>query len=126
MQKQNYKNKEFGLTIGFVLLGITVYQYFRHHHLYWGWFTAGSACIVLALTYPRLLSPLQKIWGKSGHLLGTVNGFILVFLIFFLILTPIAIVMRWTGKDMLSIRKRKTSYWQNSPPEQKKDMRLQY
>lgn len=126
MQEQNYKNKEFGLTVGCALLGIVAYQYFRYHHLYWGLPAAGCVCIILALTFPRLLSPLQKIWGKAGHLLGTVNSFILLFLIYFLILTPIAIGMRWAGKDMLSIRKRKTSYWQNSPPGQKKDMRLQY
>lgn len=68
---------------------------------------------VTALAAPRILAPLNKLWFKFGVLLGAIVAPIVMFLLFFLAVTPTAIIMRALGKDLLlqKIDKSAVSYW---------------
>lgn len=69
--------------------------------------------LLLALVYPKILAPLNQLWFKFGLLLHKIVNPIIMGLIFFTTITPMAIGLRLLGKDPLK-RKFDTdakSYW---------------
>jgi hypothetical protein len=72
-----------------------------------------AAFLAAALLAPRILGPLNRLWMKFALLLYTVMNPLTMALLFFLVVTPIGVVMRLVGKDFL--RKRlepeAASYW---------------
>ena len=60
-----------------------------------------------------MLTPLNKAWIKFGELLGRVIAPIVMLVIFFSILTPIGLLLKFFGKDLLQIKNNKSikSYW---------------
>ncbi|MBT8523621.1 hypothetical protein G6735_04755 [Polynucleobacter paneuropaeus] len=75
----------------------------------------GGASIALALLVivaPNILYPLNKAWYVLGLLLGKIISPIILGCIFFMIITPIAILMRLFGRDALLLKERKVaSFW---------------
>ena len=70
------------------------------------------------------LTPLNKIWFKFGILLGKIVSPIVMGLIFFLVVTPIAIFMKILKKDLLNLRyNNDKSYWieKNEPKSKMKN-----
>jgi hypothetical protein len=67
---------------------------------------------------PQLLTSLNRLWYALGILLGKVISPIVLGAMFFLIITPIALITRLFGRDELKIRKLSLqSYWvDRSPP----------
>jgi len=76
------------------------------------------AFLVASLTVPRLLKPLNQVWFLFGMLLHKVVSPLVMGLIFFLTVTPIALVMRALGKDPLRLSRddAAASYWINRAP----------
>ena len=74
---------------------------------------AGSAlAMAITIGYPGLLRPLYEGWQRMGKLLGLIVSPIVLGLIFFGLITPIAMVLRLCGRDELRLRRSKTgSYW---------------
>jgi len=74
---------------------------------------AGSVLAITAtIGYPRVLRPLNKGWQRLGKLLGLVVSPIVLSMIFFGLLTPLAVVLRMCGRDELHLRRRPmSSYW---------------
>jgi len=60
-----------------------------------------AAFIIVALARPIVLRPLNILWFKFGILLGKIIGPIVMALLFFVAVTPVALVMRLLGKDPL-------------------------
>ena len=74
----------------------------------------GFAVLVALVTLisPKLLSPFNRAWFALGQLMGQVVSPIVLGAIFFLILTPVALITRLFGRDELRLkRKRVDSYW---------------
>ena len=75
--------------------------------------------MVISLLRPNVLEPLNRVWFNFGLALhGIVSPIVLGFL-FYLVITPIGILMRMTGKDPLGLAMRDSdrSYWiDRSPP----------
>ena len=69
--------------------------------------------LVLGLLKSKLLSPLNEIWIKFGEILGRIIAPIIMALVYFLILTPISLLVRAFGKDLLGLMylKQQNSYW---------------
>jgi energy-coupling factor transporter transmembrane protein EcfT len=78
------------------------------------WFF-GVACLfgLVAFVRPALLGPLNKAWLRFGLLLHSVMSPLIMGMIFFLIFTPMGVLMRAFGKDFLRLKKNPgaTSYW---------------
>ncbi len=60
--------------------------------------------LVSAFVTPKLLRPLSLLWFRFGLLLHAVVNPLVMGLLFFLTVTPIALIMRWLGKDPLHRR----------------------
>ena len=104
----NKQLREFGLLIGFgfpLLIGWLLPSLFGHELRAWTLWV-GITGLILGLTAPRLLHYPYKGWMALGLILGWVNSRIILGLVYFIILLPIAFVMRLTGYDPLRRRRR--------------------
>ena len=60
----------------------------------------------------KWLTPLNNSWIKLGELLGKIIAPIVMALIYFIVLTPLSLIIRMLGKDLLKIKfSKKNSYW---------------
>ncbi len=79
------------------------------------WITLGGAVFFLffSIVWPKVLMPLYKIWVKIGDFIGGIISRIILIILFFLIFTPIGLVLKVLGKDLLNkkIDRSKSSYW---------------
>ena len=68
--------------------------------------------LILGLMNSSILYPLNKIWFKFGILLGKFVSPIVLGIIFFFVVTPIGILMKILGKDLLNLKSNnEKSYW---------------
>lgn len=77
------------------------------------------AFLTAAYLFPKALTPLNWVWTRFGLLLHHVMNPLIMGLLFFLTVTPVAFVMRLMGKDPLRLKFDRTakSYWiQRTPP----------
>jgi hypothetical protein len=104
-------------AIVFVFIALYPVFFGRHPHQ-WALVT-GAAFAAVAMLVPSLLAPLNRVWTGLGALLHRVTSPIALGVMFFLLITPMGIVMRWLGKDPLRLRldRNATSYWiERDPP----------
>ncbi|HEX8019873.1 SxtJ family membrane protein, partial [Mucilaginibacter sp.] len=89
---------------------------------------AGLILIVTALTIPDLLNPVRRIWDKMGETLGIINTAIILSLMFFLIITPIAFLLRLFKKTTIEMKVQNhlISYWQPSEQPEKGSYKRQF
>ena len=107
----------FATVVGGALLLLALHQGWRGAPR-WVWLAlAGIAAILLlgALIAPRLLHPVYRAWMRLGEALGWLNTRILLSLVFFLVVTPIGLVLRLFGRSPLDTRPRE-SYWTDVEP----------
>ena len=72
----------------------------------------GVIFLVVSLLNPKLLIPLNTIWLKFGELLGKIISPMVMAFIYFLIITPIGIIVKLFGKDLLNTKfNSKFTYW---------------
>ena len=75
--------------------------------------------LALALLWPVVLTPLNRLWTRFGLLLHHIVNPIIMGLLFYLVVTPTGLVMRMLGKDLLRLRfdPQAKSYWiERQPP----------
>jgi saxitoxin biosynthesis operon SxtJ-like protein len=96
----------------------------------WWALALAAAFAVLALVRPQLLHPLNRAWLAFGRLLHKVVSPLVMGLVFFVAVTPTAWLMRWRGKDVLSLKRRRDldSYWvvRDGPPPAPESMKNQF
>lgn len=83
----------------------------------WAYGVSGGF-LLIGLVAPSLLHPLNVVWMKFAVLLNRIVSPIVMGLLFFLTITPMAIVLRLMGKDLLRIKMDKgaKSYWIDRDP----------
>ena len=70
--------------------------------------------LILGLFNSKILSPINNYWIKFGELLGKIISPIVMSFVYFFVITPIAIIIRLLGKDLLRTKfDKKLSYWIN-------------
>ena len=68
--------------------------------------------LILGLIKSRLLTPLNNLWFKFGILLGKIMSPFIMGAIFFLVVTPIGLLLKLFNKDVLNLSfNDKKSYW---------------
>ena len=105
--------KSFGLLFSLVFLILFLWPLTNNGNPNLWFLISSLVFLVLGLLKSRLLIPLNKIWIKFGILLGTFIAPVIMALIFFLIVTPIGLMMKLFGKDVLSLKFKNdfNSYW---------------
>ena len=105
-------NKSFGVVFFIVFLIVSIYPLINNGELrIWSLITA-IIFLILGLINSKVLTPFNKLWFKFGLLLGKVISPLIMGIIFFLVVTPTALIMRIIGKDLLNLKfNNKKSYW---------------
>ena len=111
--KSQSSNKSFGLLLFVVFLILGLWPLKNGENLNFYFITASVVFLLLGLINSKLLSPLNKSWIKLGEILGIVIAPIVMALVYFVILTPVSLIVRIFGKDLLDLKflKEKDSYW---------------
>lgn len=112
-------DRSFGLTFAVVFGLIGGWTLWKSSSYAIGVLGAAAAFLVIALLIPRILHPLNAAWMHLGHLLNRVVSPIVMGVIFFGLLTPLAAFMRMRGRDVLHRRfgSALDSYWiKREPP----------
>lgn len=106
--------RQFGIVLAAILGVFGAIHFFKHRvGLYPWFFSAGFLVLCAAIFLPRALRLVYAAFLKVAHALGWFNTRLILIFIYFVILTPISIIMKVFGKDMLhrKIDKHASSYW---------------
>jgi hypothetical protein len=104
VRRSGPSNRNFGLVISAALTAIG-FMPLRHHHPMRWWALVAASCLVLVTVIkPNLLHSANLIWMRVGLVLGKVVNPIVIALLFFLVFTPVAAILRWMKKDLLGLR----------------------
>lgn len=109
----NKELRKFGFSLGLGLNILGCIMFYRHKgHFIW-FSSMGSLALVFAILFPALLAPLKKLLDKLIFVISWVTGVISLLIVFYLIFTPIGVLLKILGKDLLSekIDKKTSSYW---------------
>ena len=105
-------NKSFGIVFFIVFLLVALYPLINNGDLRIWSFIIAIIFLILGLINSKVLTPLNKLWFELGLLLGKVISPLIMGIIFFLVVTPTALIMRIIGKDLLNLKfNNKKSYW---------------
>ena len=107
-------NRNFGVVFFIVFLIIALWPILKQNEIRIWSLIISFIFFVLGLINSRLLTPLNKLWFKFGILLGNIIAPIIMGIVFFLVVTPTGLIMRFFRKDILKLKKNTSdSYWIN-------------
>ena len=106
-------NRSFGIVFFIVFVLIAIYPLINQGEVRIWSLIISFLFLFLGLLNSKILTPLNKLWFRFGLFLGKIISPIIMAVIFFLVVTPIGLLMRLFGKDVLNLKlnKKKTSYW---------------
>jgi len=105
-------NKSFGVVFFIFFFVVSIYPLFKGGDLRTWSLIISVIFLILGLLNSKILTPLNKLWFKFGILLGTIVSPIVMGIVFFIVVTPISLIMKILGKDILNLKKNKNrSYW---------------
>ena len=111
-------DRAFGLVLAAGLTLLALWPIVRHRPMR-GWALGLAAVfLILAGLQPRVLGPLNRLWLRASLLLQRLVTFAVMALLFYGTVTPVALVLRLTGKDLLRLRIDGTThtYWIDRRP----------
>ena len=113
--KLKTNNRGFGILFFIVFLLIGLYPILNEGKPNIYFLLLSLPFIILGLLNSKFLTPLNKAWLKLGEILGMIIAPIIMAIVYFAILTPISLLVRILGKDLLSIKfnKKLETYWIN-------------
>ena len=117
-------NRSFGIVFFVVFLLIALYPLTYSEDIRIWSAIISLIFLVLGLLNSKILSPLNKLWFKFGIFLGKIISPLIMGIIFFLVVTPIGLIMRLFRKDILNLKYNKDkSYWieKNGPKSKMKN-----
>ena len=106
-------NRSFGLVFFIVFLIVSLWPLTYGEPIRIWLVIISMVFLILGLMNSKLLTPLNKLWFKFGMILGAIVSPVVLGVVFFLVVTPIGLIMKIMGKDLLNKKydKKKRSYW---------------
>ena len=105
-------NRNFGIVFFIVFLLIAIYPFLKGNDLRIWPLLISLVFLVLGLINSKILTPLNKLWFKFGLLIGKIISPLIMGFIFFIVVTPIGIIMRLFRKDLLNLKyNQEKTYW---------------
>ena len=106
-------NRSFGILFFLVFLGFGLWPLTKEMSPNIYLIIISVIFLILGLLNSKLLSPLNNLWIKFGEILGKVIAPIVMAVVYFLILTPISLLVRLFGKVLIGMKfiNNVKSYW---------------
>lgn len=105
--------KVFIFIWAFIFFTIGIYPFFYNKEPQL-WAIVLSVCfVIVAFIKPIIFLAFYKIWTKFGNFIGGIISKIIMFILYFGLFTPVSIVLKVLGKDLLNkkMNKSQVSYW---------------
>ena len=111
-------NRSFGLVMAGACTAFGLYPLVVDGRPHWWLLAPAGMFLLLGLVRPDILGPLNFLWTRLGLFLGKLVNPIVLGLMYYLVISPIALVMKMIGRDPM---KRKfapelETYWQDKDP----------
>ena len=115
MKSEKVNNRSFGILFFIVFLIIGLYPMYIGESPNKFFFILSLPFLILGLLNSKILTPFNKAWIKLGEILGLIIAPVIMALVYFVFLTPISLIVRIFGKDLLDIKfnKKLETYWIN-------------
>ena len=111
--KSQSSNRSFGILFFIVFLILSLWPLKNGNNLNLYFLITSGIFLILGAINSKLLTPLNKTWIKFGEILGLIIAPIVMSLVYFVILTPVSLIVRSFGKDLLGLKfiKENETYW---------------
>ena len=105
--------KSFGVTIGIILLLIAGFLFYKDKESFQIFLYIAGTFIGFGSIIPIILKPIYIVWMVFAVILGWFMTRVILSLLFYVIITPIGLVLRIFDKDFLDLKKQAVqgSYW---------------
>jgi hypothetical protein len=117
-------NRSFGWVFAAVFLIIAAWPLVSGGMIRWWSLFLAAAFALVTVAAPKLLAVPNRLWMRVGLLLNRIISPIVLAFLFYVVVTPMGVLMRVFGKDSLRLRRdaSDTSYWiERDPPGPKPD-----
>lgn len=111
--------RKFGFIFFFVFVVLGIFAYFKHHNVQYSvlFGLIAAVFLLLALLAPKVLRPLNKAWFQLGLLMAKIVNPLVMAVLFFVLITPVAVLSRLFGRDVLRLKKSaQSTYWVQRDP----------
>ena len=106
-------NKKFGFFFSLILLALYLYLLFFNNLNYYQILAVSLILVFISIFSPNILTKANFLWFKFGLVLSKLFSPIILSVIFFIIITPVAIFMKIINRDLLKLKKKnEKSYWE--------------
>lgn len=106
------QEKQLGWLLACGAAALALWPLLQSRPAAWPWGALSALLLLLTMVAPRALTPLTQAWLLLGHVLGNINTKVILAAMFFLVITPVALLFRLLGRDALKLRPAKAaSYW---------------
>lgn len=104
---------KFGLTVGIVLVIISLILLYFDKQIYRYFSIAGGLLVISGIVLPKALKYPYKAWMILAVVLGFIMSRLILTILFYLIVTPIGFIAKLFGKDFIDLKleKERSSYW---------------
>lgn len=111
--KKIKKLQTFAYIWGFIFITIALYPLLKSGEIKVWSAVISIMFISTAIIRPLLLLGFYNLWTKIGDFIGGIISKIIMFILYFGLFTPISIVLKLLGKDLLDkkVEKSRNSYW---------------
>ena len=124
--ENKFANRNFGIVFFVVFLTISLWPLFNGNEIRVWSLVISLIFLILGILNSKILTPLNKAWLRFGIFLGNFISPIVMGIVFFLVVTPIGILMKLFRKDLINLkRNNKHSYWIDRP-KTKNNMKKQF
>ena len=105
--------RKFGITIGVILLIIAGFLFWKEKESFQILLTFGVTLCILGIVIPFILKPIYWVWMIFATILGWIMTRVILSLLFYIIFTPIGLILRLFGKQFLELKWNRTNctYW---------------
>lgn len=118
-------NRSFGLLFTVIFICISVYVSYKGSSVIaiYVWLALAAFVGFISVVFPAWLTPLNKAWMRLGSVMHKIVSPIILGVIFFGVITPISLTMKFLGRDELRLAKvERDTYWVGRiPPGPNKD-----
>ena len=97
-------NKSFGFVFFIIFLVVALWPLLNDGNIRIWSVILSLAFLILGFLNSKILTPLNKLWIRFGILLGTIVSPLVMGIVYFGVVTPIGILMRLLGKDILNLK----------------------
>ena len=107
-------SKSFGYLFFGLFLILSLWPVLNDNSINFLFLSISAVFLILTIFKVKILDFLNNYWIKLGELLGKVIAPIIMFLVFFVIVTPLSLLTKLLKKDLLNMRFNDSkTYWTN-------------